>query len=47
MLFFVSLSIAVGYAYFDIFSQNAQGTPVRLVSPSIPRAEDRVCFSFW
>ncbi|CAL8109886.1 unnamed protein product [Orchesella dallaii] len=36
----------VGYAYFDIFSQNPQGPPVRLVS-MVPATGDRMCFSFW
>jgi hypothetical protein len=37
----------VGYAYFDIYTQSAQGTPVKLLSPTIPASGDRVCFSFW
>lgn len=36
----------VGYAYFDIFSQNSVSPPVRLLS-RLPGSEDRVCFSFW
>ncbi|CAG7819888.1 unnamed protein product [Allacma fusca] len=37
----------VGYAYFDIFSQNTVGSPVKLISPTVTSSAEKVCFSFW
>ena len=44
-----SLPLTVGYAYFDVFNQNARPQSLSLLSPSLDKSEDNapVCLTFW
>lgn len=43
------LFLSVGYAYFDVFNQNARPQTLSLLSPPLDKSEDNapVCLSFW
>lgn len=45
----LSLLPTVGYAYFDVFNQNAQPQSLTLLSPPMDKNEDNnpICISFW
>lgn len=42
-------SVTVGYAYFDVFNQNARPQTLSLLSPPLDKSEDNapVCLCFW
>lgn len=41
--------MTVGYAYFDVFNQNARPQSLSLLSPPLDKSDDNapVCLSFW
>lgn len=41
--------LTVGYAYFDVFNQNARPQSLSLLSPPLDKSEDNapVCICFW